>query len=291
MEILEKAYAKLNLSLDVVGRLPNGYHEMYMVMQSISLCDDVFISVTEGNGEISITTNRDYLPNDRRNIAYKAASVFMEKKNITGYDIAIRLEKRIPVCAGMGGGSTDGAAVLRGLNTLFNSHCTLAELQKMGALLGSDVPFSVAGGTAVATGTGTEIEGIPPLSDCAIVVCKPEFSVSTPELFSKIDGVKILVRPDTKGVISAIVNGDVRGMAMRMHNVFEEVLQTGRDTVNAAKGILYDNGALGACMTGTGSAVFGVFDEEKKAQSAVSALKAEYPEVFLCRPTPEIKIG
>lgn len=184
IEIHEKAYAKLNISLDVLGLLPNGYHEMSMVMQSVSLHDDVLLRLGD-SGEIRLETNFGFLPRDEGNIACRAAKLFFQRLGRPCPGLDIRLEKRIPVCAGMGGGSSDGAAVLRGLNKLCGDIFDRAALEAMAAEIGSDIPFCVAGGTQLATGTGTTLRDIPPLPDCGIVICKPAFSIRTPELSKK----------------------------------------------------------------------------------------------------------
>ena len=290
MESIEKAYAKINISLDVVSKLENGYHEMLMIMQSVSLHDIIKIHVEKGQGKIKVSTNRPYLPTDSRNIAYKAASLFLDETGIKGYDISLNVVKTIPVCAGLGGGSTDGAAVLRGLDRLFSCGLKRAQLEEMAAGLGSDVPFCVAGGTALATGTGTQLEDMEPMPDCSIVICKPSFSVSTPELFSKIDCAKIRCRPDTKGIMEAYKDGNLKEIGKRVFNVFEDVLPSGRDKVDEIKGMMYDCHALGASMTGTGSAVYGIFEGREEAKDAYGRLKAEYGETFLSRPIKKLEL-
>lgn len=290
MEIREKAYAKINISLDVVSRMENGWHEMCMVMQTVSLCDDIKIEAEKGTGKISVRTNRDYLPTDDRNIAAKAIRVFCEDMGINDLDFKINIKKVIPVCAGMGGGSADGAAALRAMNKMLGTNLDGNALREMGKKLGSDVPFCVEGGTALATGTGTDLEDLTSLSDCIIAVCKPQFSVSTPMLFGKIDCGKIKCRPDTKGIIESLNRGDLRGVGMRVFNVFEEVLPTGGDKVRNIKSVMYDAGALGSAMTGTGSAVFGVFADREKAENAISILKKEYRECFICENVGKIPL-
>ena len=288
--VSEYAYAKINISLDVLSKRDDGYHEMCMVMESLKLCDDVNITVSEGRGIISVKTDKDYLPNDNRNIAWKAADVFLKEQNITGYDVKIDIIKRVPVCAGMGGGSSDGAAVLRGLNTAFETKLSVAALRKMGEKLGSDVPYCIAGGTDLATGRGEILESLKTMPRCHVVVCKPEFSVSTPELFKKIDRVKLKLHPDTNGIITALEEGDLTGVCRRMYNFFEDAGMNGYSEIQFVKGKLYDNGALGAVMSGTGSAVYGIFDCPEKAQSAYSSLKDAYKDCFLTELSERIEI-
>lgn len=287
MDTMEKAFAKLNLSLDVTGRRPDGYHDMRMVMQTVSLCDDVSVSL-RNDGYVRAGTNLRYLPCDDRNIAVKAARAFFaaaELKN-TGADIGIR--KRIPVCAGMGGGSSDGAAVLRALNRLTGKPFSLPELEALGASLGSDVPFCIAGGTVLAEGRGEVLSPLLDFPRCFFVIVKPRFSVSTPELFAKLDQYPLKRHPDTDGIISAIRSGKLPAVCRRMYNVFEDVLPPKPDDVPFIKGTLLDYGALGAVMTGTGSAVFGVFDSREKADAAHTALSKTYGEVFLARPQKKL---
>ena len=284
----EKAYAKLNLSLDVLSRMDDGYHDMKMVFQSISLCDDVEISIHEGT-ESSISTNLKYLPCDASNIAVKAANAFFKAAGISGYSAGIRLTKRIPVCAGMGGGSSDGAAVLRGLNRCVDYPLSGQDLVAISRGLGSDVPFCVVGGTALGCGRGEVLTELSPRPDCCFVVCTPKFSVSTPELFKRIDCKKIALRPDTDGIIAALNSGDIYGVSRRLYNVFEDVLPRGREDVEEIKFSLLDFGALGAAMTGTGSAVFGIFDSESKAKSAFSVLSKSYHDCFYAKPVNKIQ--
>lgn len=283
MVIHEKAYAKLNLSLDIVRKMSDGYHDMKMVFQTIDLHDDITITLTNGS-DISLKTNVRYVPCDDTNIAIKAARKFFEKCGISEHGANIELFKRIPVCAGMGGGSADGAAVLRALNRAFDNPLSTEELLLIGRDLGADVPFCIIGGTVLGCGRGDEMTQLPDLPNCHIVVCKPSFSVSTPALFKRIDYRKIKLRPDTEGIIEALRSNDVVGISRRMFNVFEDVLPVGADVINEIKSLFYDNGALGAAMTGTGSAVFALFNDESKANDAYSFMKTKYSECYLSKP-------
>ena len=287
MIIKEKAYAKINISLDVLGLLPNGYHEMSMVMQSVSLWDDVEIELNS-TGEVRCISGLDYLPEGEGNIAVRAARSVLAAAGMEGTGATIRLTKRIPICAGLGGGSSDGAAVLRGLNRLCGDKFTRAELEAMAAGIGSDIPFCVAGGTQKATGTGTTLEDLPPLPDCAIVICKPPFSIRTPELFSKIDSRRSRLHPDTAGIIAALGAGDITGVARRMFNVFEDVLPRSAGDIALLKGELLSLGAAGSVMSGTGSALFGVFDAPEKAEKAYAALKSRIGECYLTKPVGKL---
>jgi 4-diphosphocytidyl-2-C-methyl-D-erythritol kinase len=287
-EIRENAYAKLNLSLDVISKLPDGYHELCMVMQSVALHDELHIRLRD-DCQIRLSVNLPFLPCDNRNIAAKAAKAFFEKTGFKG-GCDIDIIKNIPVCAGMGGGSADGAAVLRGLNKLLGNPLSQTELLELSFTLGSDLPFCIGGGTALAKGKGEVLSHLSPLPHCKIVICKPSFSVSTPVLFSKIDSRAIKYRPDTAGILSCIEKRDLPGICRRMYNVFEEVLPETPKDVTIIKRTLLDCGALGAVMTGTGSAVFGVFDEAEKAEKARLLLLKSYDEVFLTEPQGAISI-
>ncbi|SHH95208.1 4-diphosphocytidyl-2-C-methyl-D-erythritol kinase [Sporobacter termitidis DSM 10068] len=289
MIIKEKAFAKINLSIDIVARMENGYHSMRMVMQSVALHDELTVTCTPGEG-IGVTTDLKYLPGDERNIAARAASVFFSHTGITGWRTDIDIKKSIPVCAGLGGGSTDGAAVLRALNALFEAKLGRETLEQLAAKIGSDVPFCVAGGTALAEGRGEKLTDLPPLPDCRIVICKPAFAISTPELFSRIVCDKIHLRPDTDGLVEALNKRSLAGVARRMYNVFEDVLPKGTGPIGEIKDALGDHGALGAAMTGTGSAVFGLFQDDKSAGDAFEALKAQYSECYLTEISSRISI-
>lgn len=287
MTIQEFAYAKINLSIDIVSKMDNGYHNMRMIMQSISLHDDIDIMAEKGEG-IEVSTDLRYLPNDERNIAYRAATTFINHTGRTGYKLKINIKKRIPVCAGLGGGSTDGAAVLRGLNRMFKTGLDSPALEKLSELIGSDVPFCVSGGTALAEGRGEMLTDLEPLAPCSIVVCKPSFAISTPELFSKIVCDKIHLRPDTTGLIEALKQQSITGVSRRMYNVFEDVLPKGTSAIGEIKAQLCDCGAVGAMMTGTGSAVFGVFRDDASARTAYAALSQNYQECFFAKPMQKI---
>jgi 4-diphosphocytidyl-2-C-methyl-D-erythritol kinase len=277
----ESAFAKLNLSLDVLGRRPDGYHDLRMVMQSAALCDDVSVELTDG--VFSAETGRAYIPCDDRNEAVKAARAFFAAAGITGTGALIRINKRIPVCAGLGGGSSDAAAVLRALNRLTGAGFSAAELEKIAEDVGSDVPFCVVGGTVLAEGRGEKLTPLVPLPDCDVVICMPRFTSSTPELFARIDARQSRCRPDTDGLIKAISDGDLARAARRMYNVFEDVLGRRAADIGKIKSGLLDAGALGAVMSGTGSAVFGLFGDGDSAERASGDLSGFCREVFLTR--------
>lgn len=281
--VVVEAPAKLNLTLDVLGKREDGYHEMKMVMTSVSLADTVTLTTAPGEG-ITLSTNLGFLPVDGRNLAVAAALRLRETVGRDWGRLTIHIDKHIPVCAGTAGGSSDAAAVLRGLNELLALGLSPAELAQIGKRVGSDVPYCVLGGTALATGRGEEIRPLPVLPGCYVVLAKPGFPVSTPELFAQLDGRRLRCHPDTVGMLSALEGGDLQGVARRLFNVFEEVLPLRRrGQVEELKQILLDAGALGACMTGTGPTVFGLFREEESAKGAAEALKGLCPDIFLCQ--------
>ena len=271
----EKAYAKLNISLDVGKRREDGFHEMTMVMQSISLADAVTVTLND-TGKVRARTSLPFIPGDERNLAVKAALCYLEAIGRQGQGTLIEIQKAVPVGAGMGGGSSDAAAVLRAMNALFDHALGTAELEKLSCSVGSDVAFCVAGGTALATGRGEKLEALPALPDCAFVVCKPEFSISTPELFRKLDQMPLRRHPDTAGLMAAIREGQLGQVCRRMYNVFEDVDDRRMRTVADIKSRLLDAGALGAVMTGTGSAVFGVFAPGQALEGVCAPLRREY---------------
>ena len=287
MEITEKAFAKLNLSLDVAARRPDGYHELAMVMASVDLHDDVTVSLRR-DGVVSAESSFSWLPRDDKNHGVKAARAFFDAIGEKGLGADIRMVKRIPVGAGMAGGSTDAAAVLRALDTLTGAGLGDERLREIALTVGSDVPYCVVGGAALAKGRGELLSPLPELPDCHIVICKPGFSISTADLFRRIDGRAIRTRPDTAGLTAALERGDLAGAARRMYNVFEDALPRSAGEIAAIRGKLLDAGALGAIMTGTGSAVFGVFDREETAEAAYAFLKREYRECFLTRPVARL---
>ena len=282
-EITEKAYAKLNLSLDVTGRRADGYHDLAMLMQTVSLCDELRLRFRD-DGQVRANSNLRYIPGDERNLAVRAALRYLEAAGESGQGLQIDLRKEIPVGAGMGGGSADAAAVLRGLNRLYGDRLDRRELETLAQQIGSDVAFCVAGGTALAEGRGEILTELAPMPDCWFVICKPNFSISTPELYKKLDTAPVRIHPDTAGLLAAVAAGDLKALCRRMYNVFEEIGDRRLQTVREIKGRLLDHRALGAMMTGTGSAVFGVFEEEACARAACEALRREVK--FCCTAKP-----
>ena len=258
-----------------MGRRADGYHDMLMLMQTVSVCDELTIT-PEQDGHVHAVTTLPYVPGDRRNLAVRAALQFLEMVGDGNRGMKIAIRKNIPVGAGMAGGSADAAAVLRALNRAYGNPFTAEELCTAGESVGSDVAFCLRGGTALASGRGEVLHPLAPLPSCHFVICKPEFSISTPELFKKLDEAKLSCHPDTEGILAALERNDLDGLCRRMYNVFEDVPDRRMRTIQAAKGALLDCGALGALMTGTGSAVFGVFRDSDTAEKACETLKKEY---------------
>jgi len=275
------AYAKINLSLDIISKMPDGYHNLQTVMQTVGLADEVTIKCVPGEG-ISVDSGLSFIPNDERNIVAKATMAFFGFTGITGYRTHIKVIKNIPVCAGLGGGSTDGACVLLLLDKMFGTQLDRQKLEALGNTIGSDVPFSITGGTKLAEGRGEIITDLPPIPHCHVVICKPTFSCSTPELFGLVKCDRIRARPDTNGIIKALHENNLGDIARRMYNVFEDVLpRRGKQEIADIKSALLENNALGSVMTGSGSAVFGVFDNNESAQKAYDQLRGSYRDCFL----------
>ena len=281
--IFEPAYAKVNLTLDVLGKRPDGYHDLQSVMQTISLRDDIEIDIGTGK-PWKLLCSRDDIPCDERNLAWKAAKVYCEAMNKDPEGLEIRITKRIPSQAGLGGGSADAAAVLRALNEHYGNPLSIMALAELGAQVGSDVPFCVVGGTAMVEGRGEQIRMLPAMPDCVFVVCKPDFSISTPELFKKIDRKAIAKRPDNRAMESAILAGDLGRVAENFCNVFDPVVTEEHLELNYIKSIFNSYGSVGQQMTGSGSAVFCVVPEFEFAAVICNMLRENYPQVFIAKP-------
>ena len=281
--LYEGAFAKLNLTLDVLGKRPDGYHDLASVMQTISLRDDVEIDVGTGKPWNLLCTRED-LPTDERNLAWKAAKVFCDSLNIDPNGLEIRIVKRIPSEAGLGGGSADAAAVLRALNRHYNSPLSILALAELGAQVGSDVPFCVLCGTAMVEGRGERLRKLPNLPECVFVVCKPDFSASTPELYQKLDETAIAKRPDQLAMENAILSGDLGKIADNLCNVFDPVVTAEHLELNYIKSIFNSYGAIGMQMTGSGSAVFAMMPSFEFAAVACNMLKENYPNIYIAMP-------
>ena len=281
--LYEGAFAKLNLTLDVLGKREDGYHDLKSVMQTISIRDDVEIDIGTGK-PWTMQCSMEGIPCDERNLAWKAAKVFFDtiKKDPDGLEI--RILKRIPVEAGMGGGSADAAAVLRALNRHYGEPLSIMALAELGSLVGSDVPFCVLCGTAMVEGRGERLKKLPDIPECVFVVCKPDFSVSTPELFRKIDQTVIAHHPDNKAMESALLEGNLEKICQNIYNVFDPVVTADHLELNYIKSIFNSYGALAFQMTGSGSAVFAIVPSFEHAAVICNMLKDNYPQVYIGMP-------
>ena len=281
--LYEGAYAKLNLTLDVLGKREDGYHDLQSVMQTISVRDDVEIDIGTGK-PWKLLCDKEGIPTDETNLAWKAAKVYCDAMHKDPGGIEIRITKRIPSGAGMGGGSADAAAVLRALNDHYGNPLSIFALAELGAQVGSDVPFCVLCGTAMVEGRGERLRKLPDMPDCIFVIVKPEFSVSTPELYKKIDEVAIANRPDNRAMESALLAGDLEKVAHNLCNVFDPVVTKDHLELNYIKSLFHQYGAVGYQMTGSGSAVFGIVSEFEVAAVICNMLKPNYSQVFIGKP-------
>ena len=281
--LYEGAYAKVNLTLDVLGKREDGYHDLKSVMQTISLRDDIEIDVGTGK-PWCLLCDKEGIPCNEKNLAWKAAKVYLDtiKKDPDGLEI--RITKRIPSEAGLGGGSADAAAVLRALNRHYGHPLSIGALAELGAAVGSDVPFCVLGGTAVAEGRGERLRKLPDMPDCVFVVCKPDFSASTPELYAKLDEKPIGKRPDHQAMEKALLAGDLGEIAQNLWNVFDPVVTEEHLELNYIKSIFNSYGSVGQQMTGSGSAVFCIVTEFEFAAVICQMLKDNYPQVYIAKP-------
>lgn len=275
-----KAYAKINLGLDVVRRLENGYHEVKMVMQTVGIYDVLDFQRTDGG--IVITTDSGELPTDENNLIYKAAKLMMEKYHINE-GVKIHLEKHIPIAAGMAGGSTDAAAALKGMNRLFDLGCSLKDLMELGVKIGADVPYCVMGGTALAEGIGEKLTPLAPAPDCYVLVAKPDINVSTKYVYEHLDAQEISRHPDIDGMVEAIAEESLQGILDRMENVLETVTVKAYPIIQTIKDRMKELGAINSLMSGSGPTVFGIFVEKDMARRAYDKLEEEQlaKQIFL----------
>ncbi len=273
-QISLKSRAKINITLDVIGKRPNGYHDLSMIMQTVNLYDSIYIRKMHAPG-IKLKTNLKWLPNDEGNIVYQAAKLFKETCNIdTG--IFMELNKRIPVAAGLAGGSSNAAAALIGLNSLFETELDQKKLMELGVKLGADVPYCILGGTALAEGIGEILTPLPAMPDCYVLIAKPKINVSTVAVFQSLDITHIGKRPDNRKVIEAIQQGDIGTVAKNMCNVLETVTEKKYPVIATIKEMMLQHGAKGAIMSGSGPTVFGIYHSKEDAQKTAYKLKLEY---------------
>ena len=275
-----KALAKINLGLDVLRRREDGYHEVKMIMQTIGLHDDLEIRKTKTPG-IQVKTNLYYLPTNENNLVYKAAKLLMD-------EFQIQLKKRIPVAAGMAGGSSDGAAVLWGINQMYGLGLSMQALMERGVRLGADVPYCIQRGTALAEGIGEKLSVLPPMPKCTILIAKPGISVSTKFVYENLhaNDLKPEQHPDVDSMIEAMRQKDLGLLCSRMGNVLETVTIPAYPVINEIKRTMMDNGAIGSMMSGSGPTVFGIFDSPAAAKQAVKAVRATKLAKQICLTTP-----
>lgn len=272
-EIKMRAYAKVNLGLDVLRRREDGYHDVRMVMQNIDLFDKICIKKNAGKG-ITMRTNLSFLPTDGSNLACKAAQLLMDEFGLESA-VYIDLYKFIPVAAGMAGGSADAAAVLYGMNKLFELGLSLEELMERGVKLGADIPYCLMGGTVLAEGIGEKLTKLKPFPDCYFVVAKPPFSVSTKFVYENLILDSHTKHPDIDGILAAIEQGDICGVADRLQNVLESVTAKEYPDIEEIKDRMKECGALNALMSGSGPTVFGIFDDKQKAEACNCILRQD----------------
>ena len=275
-----KAYGKVNISLDVVGKREDGYHLLSMIMQNIDLYDEIEVEKQECG--IILECNKSYVPVDNRNLAYKAAEIFKERYDIVD-GVKINIEKNIPVSAGLAGGSTDAAAVLKVMNELFNVNATEAELMELGLRLGADIPYCIHGGTALCEGIGEIITPIKSFKDKIIVLVKPAFGVSTKEVYKNFNLEKVKQHPKTAEIINAIENDNLNFVASNMKNLLENVTLRKHKILIKIKEEMNACGAINSMMSGSGPTVFAFFDDMLKAQKCFEKMKKKYSDVFITR--------
>lgn len=278
--LYEAAYAKVNLTLDVRNKRSDGYHDISSIMQAVSVRDDIEIDLDTGEGW-KILCEQEGVPTDENNLVWKAARVFFDHLGGEPDGITFRIKKRIPSQAGLGGGSADAAAVLRALNRWRGYPLSVFALCELGAQIGSDVPFCVLGGTALAEGRGERLTALQDVPELFYVICKPELSFSTPELFARLDSVTIGDRPDQTRMRAALQRGDMEQIGKNLCNVFEQAVLPEHPELNYIKSVMMTYGAYGALMTGSGSAVYGIFDSFEYAMVACTMLKENYPRIFM----------
>jgi len=275
------ANAKINLALDVIGKREDGYHELCTVMQTVALKDKLTIRKLY-TSQIRLNSNVKWLPNDERNLAYGAAKILLDRFDVD-FGVLIEIEKKIPICAGLGGGSADAAATLLGVRKLFNLPIDMGELMEIGLNLGADVPFCIMKGTALAEGIGEELTPLASCPDIQIVIAKPPVSVSTKEVFRQFKQENVGRRPDIAQMIQDIENGDIKSIAAGLVNVLESVTAKEFVVIERIKRLMVLNGALGAVMSGSGPTVFGMFEDKRAANKAIYQIRGDLnvKEVFL----------
>lgn len=270
-QITGKAYAKINIGLDVLRRREDGYHELKMIMQTVDICDDLLFEKMAEPG-IVIQSDHEELPVDGSNLIYKAADLLFREKGITE-GVKITLTKRIPIAAGMAGGSSDAAATMRGLNKLFEMGYSVQELQELGVKLGADIPYCLVGGTMLSEGIGEILTPLPTPPDCFLVVAKPDIDVSTGFVYGNLHADRLTYHPDIDGMIEALREGSLSGITVRLGNVLETVTVREYPVIEELKELMRSMGAENALMSGSGPTVFGIFTQRKTAESAARTIE------------------
>jgi 4-diphosphocytidyl-2-C-methyl-D-erythritol kinase len=283
MRVTVNAPAKINLTLEILGKRDDGYHLVKMLMQSVSLSDTVQVW-ENGEANISVICGGD-VPQMQDNIAYKAVEAFFQYVNLPPTGVSVKIKKEIPVSAGLAGGSADAAAVLVALNRLTEKELPLEELCEIGAKVGADVPFCILGGTMTAEGTGTILTPVPDLPDCTIILCKPPIAVSTKEAYALTDAHHLWGADRTDRCVEAVCTGEITQVAAALYNEFEGVLRL--PAIDSIKATMIRFGALGSCMSGSGPTVFGIFEDKSQAEDCLHELRLTYDEVFLAHPVYE----
>ncbi len=268
--IKREAYAKINLGLDVVKRLPNGYHEVRMIMQTVGICD--VLTFTKAEAGIHLQIDNKELPADDNNLIYKAAKLLMDTAGITE-GVRITLEKHIPIAAGMAGGSTDAAATFLGINELFEIGYDIEQLKALGVKIGADVPYCIQGGTALAEGIGEVLSPLPAPPKCHLVIAKPDINVSTKFVYENLKANELELHPDIDGMIEALQRGSLQGITERLGNVLETVTIPAYPVIQEIKDSMLAEGAENALMSGSGPTVFSIFTEQDKAGQAAAAIE------------------
>lgn len=279
-----KAYAKVNLMLDILGTLPNGYHNLWMIMQSVSLYDTVTVTKNDSKA-ITITCNKEGIPTDEKNIAHKAARAFFDATQIENCGICIDIQKAIPSEAGLAGGSADGAAVIKALNELFGAKLTERELCRIGKKVGADIPFCIVGGTCLAQNIGDVVSPLEDIPQCFFVLAKPQMGVSTKEAYESFDNASYIRKPKREKMLIAAANGDFDEMCRLSANVFEQVIEV-PERVEIKK-IMRKHNAKLSLMSGSGPTVYGIFESKEEAEACAEKLKSITKDVFVAQPVSQ----
>ncbi len=279
MSISIRAYAKINLLLDILSKLDNGYHEVFNIMQSVGLYDDVTVS-PDNSGNISVSCNNSDIPSDDKNIAHKATVAFFEKTDIEKCGINISIEKNIPHCAGLGGGSADAAAVIIALDRLFGTKLDEKSIISIASEVGADVPFCALGGTMLAQYTGALVTHLPDLDERYVVIVKPDEKISTSDAYSSFDNAERVRHLDTRNMLFAVIENNWKTVSEKVGNVFEQFIEvTDRAVI---KGIMRRHHCLCTCMSGSGPSIFGIFDTKEEAEACLCEVKKSFCDSYLC---------